>query len=674
LDMSDSRDAICINRRERFYWCTRDASRAYIYHSEADFSLLCYRSSFVLTLRRLDDARKMPVVIGASNAACSDITHSAMQRARIVRFSLAMNEDDMLRFTRISIPPSIAILFIISVAGAQTPQGDNRPRTASISGRVTVGGAPAANALVMVGEVDPRSRAAWPASSNNESQQRAFIKVRTDGEGRYQVAGLTGGAYMIRALSKAYTVSKNPPDFGAFRPVSLDEGESRDGVDIALVRGGVIMGRVTDPEDRALIGARLQWFFVDEKGNPRVEGGFQMDWRTDDRGVYRIYGLPAGHYILSAVSEMGRGSVKRRFPQTFYPEATDQKQAKIIEVKEGAEVADIDIRLGAGKNTYEATGRVIDAEAGQPLPGVLVMCTEAQSNENGGRYGTGAQTDNEGKFKLIGLTSGRYELGLQSSSMNGEHYSEKTPFEVGDSDVSDLEVKAIRGSTINGVVVIEVASDPSIRAKLPLMTVSVQTTRRRESVGAGWDYASGKSSYAKIDGNGGFSLTGVAPGVATFNVSGDQGSAIPIKRIERDGAEIKNAFEIGRGEHVTGVRIVAAQANGMIRGQVEIAGGKLPEGYQLHIWAAPVEMTVRNDSIPAFYMNNGGYAEMDEKGRFVIERLTPGEYDLRLYAVARVMSNGSRRAEDVGEIKQRVTVMSGVETAVKLTLDLSRKQ
>jgi len=31
---------------------------------------------------------------------------------------------------------------------------------------------------VMVAEVDPQSRAVWPASSNNESRQRAFIKVR----------------------------------------------------------------------------------------------------------------------------------------------------------------------------------------------------------------------------------------------------------------------------------------------------------------------------------------------------------------------------------------------------------------------------------------------------------------------------------------------------------------
>src|SRR5262245_22931274 len=79
-------------------------------------------------------------------------------------------------------------------AGAQTPQRDNRPRTASIGGRVTVGGAPAANALVMVTEVDPPSGGSGPGG---ESRQRAFIKLRTENDGRYRATGLAEGDYMI---------------------------------------------------------------------------------------------------------------------------------------------------------------------------------------------------------------------------------------------------------------------------------------------------------------------------------------------------------------------------------------------------------------------------------------------------------------------------------------------
>src|SRR5262249_15110928 len=205
-----------------------------------------------------------------------------------------------------------------------------------------------------------------------ESQQRAFVKVRTDGDGRYRVTGLTEGAYMISALSKAYVRSKNSSDLEIFRPVTLDEGESRDDVDIALVRGGVITGRVIDAEGGPFIQGNLQLLLMDENSKPK-RGISYDNWRmmrTDDRGVYRIYGLPAGRYILSASGEGANGHANRKYPTTFYPDATSQNQAKIIEVKEGAEVTDIDIRLGVGKDTYEAAGRVVDAETRQPLPQV----------------------------------------------------------------------------------------------------------------------------------------------------------------------------------------------------------------------------------------------------------------------------------------------------------------
>src|SRR5262249_27209999 len=160
---------------------------------------------------------------------------------------------------------------------------------------------------VMVAEVDPKLKNWWPVRSINNPEQRAFSKARTNGDGRYRVTGLTEGAYMIRALSKAHTAPGNSPDFGASRSITLDEGQSRDDVDIAMVRGGVITGRVSDAEGMALIGGGLQLLSLDEKGDSRSERGNQLVWRTDDRGVYRIYGLPAGRYILSAGGEGAYG-------------------------------------------------------------------------------------------------------------------------------------------------------------------------------------------------------------------------------------------------------------------------------------------------------------------------------------------------------------------------------
>jgi hypothetical protein len=397
-------------------------------------------------------------------------------------------------------------------------------------------------------------------------------------------------------------------------------------------------------------------------------------FQTDDRGIYRIYGLPAGRYILSAGGEWASGRGKRKYPETFHPDAMDWNQAKIIEVKEGAEVTDIDIRLGVGKNRYEAAGRVIDAATGQPLTQVSVICMEAPDQANGGmRHGRQATTDDEGGFKVTDLAPGRYELGLwERMRGSGEHYSEKIGFEVTDSDVSGLEVKAIRGSTISGVVIIGGVSDPAVKAKLQQMAVGIQVTGKSESTGDGRAYEHRGGAMAKIAGDGSFRLTGAPPGMASFYMWGTQEDIFSIRRIERDGAEIRSAFEIGRGEQITGVRIAVAHANGTIRGQVEIAGVKLPEGCQLQIWAIPIKTTAGDEVYPVFHTNNR-YAVADEKGRFLIERLTLGEYELRLNAMLPVGRNEWSSAPGTSEIKQRVTVSSGAETMVKLTLDPARK-
>ena len=572
---------------------------------------------------------------------------------------------------------SILLLIAAAQSNAQAPQRDHRPRTASIGGRVTVGGAPAANALVMVMEVDPPSGGSSPGG---ESRQRAFVKVRTDGDGRYRAGGLPEGDYLVYALSKAYVSSVKSPTSEVYRSVTLDEGESRDAVDIALVRGGVITGRVVDDEDRPLITAYLRLLPVDEKGEPngRFEFNDDMMMRTDDRGVYRVYGLPAGRYIISAGGEWSVSHSKRKYPETFHPDATDQKQAKIIEVKQGAEVVDINIRLGAGKNTYEVTGRVVDAETGQPLPQAAVICWEAPDTEKRGRRsGSDGVTDSEGVFRVGELPSGRYELSMwnkwgmydpaSASTAAKEYYSEKTVFEISDSDVSGLEVKAIRGSTISGVVVLEGANDPAVKAKLQQMGVAANIVSNRGMDGDVYSVIN-----SKIGDDGGFRLTGARPGMARFHLSGPQDQAFSIKRIERGGAEIRSAFEIKRGEQIAGVRIVINHADGTIRGHVEVAGGKPPEGWEFRILADPIRTTAEYVSQPAFDSGGRG-ATADGKGRFVIERLAPGEYELTLNAMVRVGQNYSSSAPGTSQVKQRVTVSNGAETTVKFTLDPARR-
>src|SRR5262245_5381643 len=103
----------------------------------------------------------------------------------------------MFRGARFLIFLSTVLLAVFTFAKAQTPQRDNRPRTASVSGRVTVAGKPAVNAKVVITEVNDR-----PAPGNQGfsidlqgSGAGEDYAVLTDAEGRYRVTNLPEGKY-----------------------------------------------------------------------------------------------------------------------------------------------------------------------------------------------------------------------------------------------------------------------------------------------------------------------------------------------------------------------------------------------------------------------------------------------------------------------------------------------
>jgi hypothetical protein len=556
--------------------------------------------------------------------------------------------------------PSISLLITFSQsADAQTPQRDNRPRTASISGRVTIGGEPAVNAVVTVAETDLK-----PDAGSSEAPIPRQLRTRTDGDGRYLVSGLAEGRYIVSAMLKAFVDPGKPFDNrGLNRTVTLDEGEGREKIDFTLIRGGVMTGKVMDDEGAPLIAKRVSLYTLDEQGQKSYyQGPFMYEMsQTDDRGVYRIYGLPPGRYVICA-GGVGDG----KFATTWHPDTTDEKQARIIEIKEGGEVTEADIRFGSARKTYEVAGRVVDRETGKPVPRIYVSCGGGTGKDGSGpRYSNSAAADEQGNFRLTGLPPGRYQAMISDYEGKTGYTGEATEFEVTNDNVSDVEVKVFQGATISGVVFIEGAD---AAAKNKLQSMSVMPNIRAAN---GASPASHYPNYAKVNADGGFTLRGLPAGKVSFNVTGF-GSRAPIKRIERDGVEIKDAIEVRPGEEITGVRIMLYQAQGRIRGQVQIAGGALPDGLRLHARATrsePAGEANPSDRIPVAHNIISRSAFIDDKGRFVIEELPVGEYDLFI-ATVRQTANGNR--EDSVWSNQRVTVSENAETPVTITIDLNK--
>src|SRR5262249_58863460 len=112
-----------------------------------------------------------------------------------------------------------------------------------------------------------------------------------------------------------YGTSASAPVY--ITPPPIEDGESSgvyhigDVADITRVRGGVITGKVTNAVGEPLTGVSVNAIRVGgldgEADNQLVFQGFGRNWRTDDRGVYRVYGLIPGSYIVQAGGSRGAG-------------------------------------------------------------------------------------------------------------------------------------------------------------------------------------------------------------------------------------------------------------------------------------------------------------------------------------------------------------------------------
>jgi hypothetical protein len=571
----------------------------------------------------------------------------------------------------------VSLLIAVGNSSAQTPQRDNRPRTASIGGRVTIAGKPAANAVVIVVERDLK-----PGEGESEPRIPFRAKMRTDGDGRYLVGGLAEGRYVVTANLQSFVDADNTNNFALNRTVTLDEGEAREKIDFALIRGGVMTGKVMDNDGAPLIARRVQLYIVDEQGRKRE---YQNPYvyvisETDDRGVYRIYGLPPGRYVISAGGEGGGDPLHDRdgkFTLTYHPDTTDEKQARIIEIKEGSEVTDVDIRLGSARKTYEASGRVVDKETGKPVPGIHVLCrSKPEKDGNNSHYSTTTVADGRGAFKLSGLSPGRYRAVIMDGGGELGYTSEVAEFEITNDNVSGVEVKAFLGASVSGFVVIEGAGATAGNQLQSIMVHPRVTPPSGASGDADERYWMPRSFMPqKLNADGSFVFKGLQAGGVSFALMNYSYNPLRIKRIERDGVEVKDAIEVRLGENVTGVRIVVYQAQGRIRGEIQIAGGPLPEGGRLLVSASRPARAGESKSgarTPVSLQETGARAFADDKGRFVIEGLPAGEYDL-YFALFMPAANGERwRDVSSPGSNRRVTVRDDGETSVTLTLDISR--
>ena len=505
---------------------------------------------------------------------------------------------------------STLLLLVLSFGGsAQTP---SKVSTASISGRVTIDGKGVAGVTVVA------------TTTSSPLDNRTAAKTTTDDDGKYQLTGLAAGQFTIMPLAKAFVMNTSGAYTQPGQSITVGEDETITKIDFALVRGGVITGRITDTDGRPVIGERVNVIAKDASDTGRPVTMFDGPRnKTDDRGIYRIYGLGPGNYKVSIGQAAGAGGVAimglggTQYTKTFYPGVTEEAKATVLEINEGTEISNIDIVAGKSGRGFSVSGRVVDADSGQPIPNVFVVHSSLNeaTQQLGGINFTGGQSDANGKFHLENVQPGHYVAYMLATGEGTTSYSDQTPFDVSDGDVSGLEIKVRRGATISGVAVVENNFDPAVASLL--QTVSLFAFSNTKG-------AAPSFSRSQINADGRFSFAGLAPGKVQINMVGfpSPPKGLTLVRTEVDGIEQREGIEVNAGAKITGVRLVFAYGVGSIRGEVKAEGGTLPAGVTIQVIVRSATGGARRFS-----------GAVDARGHFVVENIPPGSYETSVLTI-----------------------------------------
>jgi uncharacterized protein (DUF2141 family) len=330
-----------------------------------------------------------------------------------------------------------AMLWSLALAGQQR---DATTQTAAITG---------------TGEISGR---VVSADANPQPMRRALVTLTgpttrselTDDTGAFAFTALPAGTFTVTARKAAYLAAP----YGARRPgrpgtsIALAAGQ-RVTIAISMFRGAAISGTLRDAAGAPVAGVDVR--AMDARALAAgLDPSASRDFTTsDDRGVFRMYGLLPGEYILAALPGMpGReigapstseldailGSLSTRsgsspgaigatapvssatpsravsFAPVFYPGATDLAGATGVRVAAGEEASGIDFVI-----TSVPVGAIEGVVSGPVANLAAVEVTMFPSgprivNSFNSASLSGRPVDAQGRFRYGNLSPGRYRV------------------------------------------------------------------------------------------------------------------------------------------------------------------------------------------------------------------------------------------------------------------------
>jgi protocatechuate 3,4-dioxygenase beta subunit len=538
---------------------------------------------------------------------------------------------------------SFSAIVVLAMSSVHAQQTDKEVQpSGSISGQVTLRGKPVAGIPVAA------------IAGNTTNRRDSAARSLTDGQGYYRIGGLPPGEYQVWTLTPGLIAEQevNPgySPYGSIKSILLSPNEDVGNIDLKLATGAVITGRVTTTDNQPVVEERVLLELLDERGNPRFGLPQRYDdiYRTDDRGIYRVFGLPPGRYKISVgldPQDAFRGSP---YPRTYYSDQNDPGKPAIVDLKEGDEANHIDMKVGRPTSMFAVSGRIVDATTGRPVSGVRFKISVDQKERGIASFG-GLPTDASGEFRFEGLRPGHYTAAATSEfDGGGNYYGDPVQFEITDHDVTGIELKAVVGLTLSGVVAAEGFTTKELLTLLPDLRINASSTSTT-SVGRG-------STGVAADGT--FQISGLRPGRVVIDVysrSGNPTGRPTVARIEHEGVDLGQRFELQQS--LSGIVVAVSYGTGTIRGTVTFTGGQMPPNASIYV-------TVKRETSP-----NPNGIRPDARGNFVVHNLTPGTYEV---VVNVGIPNEPRQPRQPP--KQSVNVTNGAVSEVNFLVDLSPTQ
>jgi protocatechuate 3,4-dioxygenase beta subunit len=512
----------------------------------------------------------------------------------------------------------------------------------------------------------------------------------TNEDGNFAFEGLSSGAYRLSVIAQGYTMA----------PESLKENGGAkyyrpgDHVNIRLVKGGVITGTVMTQSGEPLVGVRVRVLKVkDAQG--RVDRGFAVDetslmkeWKTDDRGVYRIYGLEPGKYLVSAggkgFNPMSMGEFDSDAP-TYYPTGTRDMAAE-VGVQAGQESASIDIRYRDNKG-HIISGNLTASEATNSQVNIaLLMLANASTGglESWTMSGIFGENLTEGKrpFALTSVPDGEYTLSATSAStsvlggVSGVYVAPPRRVKVKGSDVTGLELTLFPLGSISGQFVIDKAKTqdgkpvcPNSRNIALEEVVIIGRSEAKNKEASALKMPASLSAFSVTpegapDEKGAFKISTMdssryrleiklpsedlyiraitSPKTAAASQAKDtvaaQAKATPTgetatvnaakEEIAKQMKDVaRNGIPLKLGEKIDNILITAAEGAAGLQGQIKVEkeGDTLPA--RLRIFLLPAEAE-NLDNVLRFFET-----DMQKEGAFSIRNIPPGRYYIMARAV-----------------------------------------